>query len=201
MPFQITVHACAKVVPGTVLDEGASISLIPSTTWQDLGSPPLGPVTQNLLPFDRGAYPSLGVLPRFPITLGSKTICIDVLVTQGALYFNLLLGRDYVYAMGALVSSLFRVVCFPRDGRIVTIDQLSFFSPPVPPMQLSSPPGFYPPVVSAPPQINYVATYLVPVSSDAAIIHSVLGALVSDFRDVVLPLGVALLEAPTSCSL
>ena len=39
MPFQITVHACAQAVPGTVLDEGASVSLMPYTTWKALGSP------------------------------------------------------------------------------------------------------------------------------------------------------------------
>jgi len=200
MPFQITVHPCAKAVPGIVLDEGASVSLMPYTTWQALGYPQLRPVTQNLLAFDGGACPSLGVLLKFPITLGGKTIYIDVLVTQGVLDFSLLLGHDYVYAMGALVSSLFHVVCFPHDGRIVTIDQLSFFRPPVPPAPLSSPPSFYPPVVSALPQINYVTTYPVPVSSDVAVVHSVLGALRLDFRDVVLPLGEALLEAPTSCS-
>ena len=76
--------------------------------------------------FDGGACPSLGVLSKFPITLGGKAVYIDVLVTQGILDFSLLLGRDYVYAMGALISSLFRVVCFPHDGRIVTIDQVSF---------------------------------------------------------------------------
>ena len=159
------------------------------------------PVAPNLTAFDGGTSQPLGILPKFPITLGRKTVYIDVSVTQGALDFSLLLGRDYVYAMGALVSSLFRVVCFPHDGRIVIIDQLSFIRPRVPPAQLSSPPGFHPSVVSAPPQINYVATYPVPVSSDATVVHSVLGALGPDFRDVVLPPGVALLEAPTSCSL
>ncbi|CAA3032930.1 Hypothetical predicted protein [Olea europaea subsp. europaea] len=151
VPFQITVRACAKAVPGTILDEGACVSLMSSITRQALGSPYLGPVTQNLLAFDRGACPSLGVLPKFPITLGGKTIYIDVLVTQGALDFSLLLGHEYVYAMGALVSSLFHVVFFPHNRRIVIIYQLSFFSPPVPPTQFSSPPDFYPPIVSAPP--------------------------------------------------
>jgi len=195
------VHAYAKTVPGTVLDEGASVSLMPSPTWQALGSPQLVSVAQNLTTFDGGTTQPLGILPKFPITLGGKTVYIDVLVTQGALDFSLLLGRDYVYAMGAFISSLFRVICFPHDGRIVIIDQLSFFSPPVPPAQLSSPPGFYPPVVSTPSQVNYVATYLVLVSSDHAVVHSVLGALGPDFQDVVLPPRVALLEALTSCSL
>ena len=60
------------------------------------------------------------------ITLGWKTICIDVMVVQGHLYFSMLLGCDYVYAMKVVVSTLFRVMYFPHDGKIVTIDQLSF---------------------------------------------------------------------------
>ena len=51
------------------------------------------------------------------------------MVVQGSFDFNLLLGRDYVYAMKAVVSTLFRVMHFPHDGKIVTIDQLSFVTP------------------------------------------------------------------------
>ena len=122
------------------------------------------------------------------------------MVVSGPLDFNLFLGRGYTYAMGALVSSLFRVVCFPHEGRIVTIDQLSFFGPNVATGLPSSLPGFYPPVVSSPPQVNYVATYPVPVLSDSAIVHQVLGELGPDFRDVFLPSNVELLEAMTSYS-
>jgi hypothetical protein len=43
--------------------------------------------------------------------------------------FTLLLGRDYVYAMKDIVSTLFRVISFPHNGKIVTIDQLSFVGP------------------------------------------------------------------------
>lgn len=82
--------------------------------------------------FDEEPFQPLGILPKFPVTLGGKTIYIDVMVVQGV-NFSLLLGGDYIYAMGALVSSLFRVVCFPHEGRMVTIDQLLFVSPLVPP--------------------------------------------------------------------
>ena len=51
------------------------------------------------------------------------------MVVQGPLDFNLLLGRDYVYAMKDVVSTLFRVMYFPHDGKIVTIYQLSFVTP------------------------------------------------------------------------
>ena len=51
------------------------------------------------------------------------------MVVQGPLDFNLLLGRDYVYAMKVSFSTLFRVIHFPHDGNMVTIDHLSFVTP------------------------------------------------------------------------
>jgi len=100
VPFQITVHAYDKAVPGTILDEGASVSLMPSTTWQALGSPQLVPVAQHLLAFGGGTSLPLGILPNFPTTLGGKTIYIDVIIVQGALDFSLLLGHEYVMPWG-----------------------------------------------------------------------------------------------------
>jgi hypothetical protein len=70
------------------------------------------------------SYLPLGTLPQFPVTLGGKTVFIDVMVVQDPLNFSLLLGWDYVYAMKAIMSTLFRVISFPHDGRVVTIDQL-----------------------------------------------------------------------------
>ena len=123
----------------------------------------------------------LWILPRLPVTLGGKTIHMDVMVVPGPLDFNLLLGHDYTYAMGALVSSIFRVVCFPHEGRIVTIDQLSFFGTDVAVGPPSSLLGFYPPIVSTPLQVNYVATYPMPILGDSVVVHQVLGALGPDF--------------------
>ena len=77
----------------------------------------------------------------------------------------------------------------------MTIDQLSFFGPDVAASPPSSLPGLYPPVVSSPPQVNYVATYPMPAFSDSVIVHRVLGALGPDFQNVVLPSGAKLLEA------
>ena len=171
VPFEITIQEFNVVVRNTIIDEGASVSVLSSTTWQAFGSPPLAPVTQNLLTFNRRTSQPLGILPRLPVTLGGKTVHMDVMVVPGPLDFNLLLGRDYTYAMGALVSSLFRVACFPHEGRIVTIDQLSFFGPDMAAGPPSSPPSFYPPIVSTPPQVNYVATHPMFVISDSEVVH------------------------------
>ena len=51
------------------------------------------------------------------------------MVVQGPLYFNLLLGRDYLYAMRDVVSTLFQVMYFPHDWKIVTVYQLYFVKP------------------------------------------------------------------------
>ena len=52
---------------------------------------------------------------------------MNVMVVRGPLDYNLLFGRDYIYSMGAIVSSLFRVTYFLHEGRVVNIvDQLLF---------------------------------------------------------------------------
>jgi hypothetical protein len=129
IPFQITVQVCGRDVPQTLIDEGSSVSILSSIAWQALGCPPLALVTQNLLAFNRRTSQPLGTLPQFPVTLGGKTVFIDVMVVQDPLDFSLLLGQDYVYAMKSIVSTLFRVIYFPHDGRVVTVDQLSFIDP------------------------------------------------------------------------
>ena len=52
-------------------------------------------------------------------------------MVDAPLDYNLLLGRNWMYSMQAVASSLFHVVCFPFNGKIVTIDQTSFKNPSV----------------------------------------------------------------------
>ena len=40
--------------------------------------------------------------------------------------YNLLLGRSWTYVVQAIPSSIFWVLVFPRNGKIVSVDQLSF---------------------------------------------------------------------------
>jgi hypothetical protein len=133
---------------------------------QALGYPYLVSVTQTLFSFNRRTSHPLGILPRFPVTLGGKTVFIDIIVVQDPLYFDLLLGHDYVYAMKAIVSTLFRVIYFPHDGRIVTIDQLLFVGPDLTINSMNSLNGSYMQSVSPLPQVNYVALSPMPFVVD-----------------------------------
>jgi hypothetical protein len=51
---------------------------------------------------------------------------VEVDVVDAPLDYNLLLGHNWTYAMVIVVSSIFHMLCFPHQGKIVTIDQLSF---------------------------------------------------------------------------
>jgi len=128
------------------------------------------------------------------------------MVVLGPLDYNLLLGHDYVYNMGTIVSTQFRVICFLHEGRIVTVDQISFPNPNMAYSEPSSLSGTFVPMVSSPPWVNYVATHSMPTSMDDQfhdVVHYVLGALEPDlsndpFHNIVLPSDENLLEVMTS---
>ena len=92
VPFQISVQVSAKRILRTIVDEGDFVSILSSTTWKAIGSPQLVPTNDHILHFNRRTTAPLGILPHLPITLGGNTMCIDVMVVQGPLDFNLLLG-------------------------------------------------------------------------------------------------------------
>ena len=73
------------VMAGTIIDEGASVSILSSIAWKALGSPALLPEMRNLSGFDKGTSQPLGILPNVPITLKGKTVQMNVMVVQGPL--------------------------------------------------------------------------------------------------------------------
>ena len=117
--------------------------------------------SHELFYFDRCPSEILGILPQFPISLGGKIVYVDVIVVQGPLDFNMLLERDYVYAMNFVVSMLFRVIHFPHNGSIVTIDQLASDNHHPNSALFQTTPLYVPRVRvdSTSPRVNYVESY------------------------------------------
>jgi hypothetical protein len=97
--------------------------------WQKIGSPELVPSTITLRAYDGRPTSSAGLCQNVPIELGGKTILIDIEVIDAQLDYNILFGRNYMYAMKAVASSVFRTMMFPHNGKIVTIDQLTHYEP------------------------------------------------------------------------
>jgi hypothetical protein len=53
---------------------------------------------------------------------------VEVEVFDAPLDYNLLLGRSWINSMRVVVSTLFHVVRFPHQGKVITVDQLAFFN-------------------------------------------------------------------------
>ena len=92
--------------------------------------------------------------------MGGKTVLVDFMVIEDPVDFNMLLGRDYVYAMQAVVSTFFRVMYFNHGEEIVTIDQLDFLDPSPDPTRDEVFPLLIPSVSidTTSPHVSYVAS-------------------------------------------
>jgi hypothetical protein len=78
--------------------------------------------------FNGSRFQPYGVLPSLPITLEGKMVNVEVDVFDAPLDYNLLLGSSWIDSMRIVVSTLFWIVRFPHQGKVVTVDQLAFFN-------------------------------------------------------------------------
>ena len=51
---------------------------------------------------------------------------VEVEVIDAPLDYNFLLGLSWTYAMCTIAMAVLQVVIFPHEGKLVTVDQLSF---------------------------------------------------------------------------
>lgn len=124
--FHIIVHIFHWNIHRTLVDEITSTCVMSVSCWKALGSLALAMSNMNLQDFDRHNFVPKGVLPKFPIELGGKIVYVYVEVVDTSLDYNLLLGYSWFYAMTTIVLYGFHLLCFPREGKIVTIDQLDY---------------------------------------------------------------------------
>ena len=79
--------------------------------------------------FDGHLFTPHGILGAFPIELGGKIVIVDIEVVNAPLDYNLLLGLSWFYPMRVVTSTFYRLVYFPHQGKIVSIDQLDYCTP------------------------------------------------------------------------
>ena len=111
-----------------VLDEGASTSVLSLSCWKALGSPEIVTSPTTLKAFDGRGFQTHGLISSLAVELRGKTISIQVEVVDSPLDYNLLLERNWFYAMTAVASKVFLTIQFLHLGRIITIDQHYFYT-------------------------------------------------------------------------
>ena len=97
--------------------------------WKKLRSPTLQPSTTTLHAYDGYPTKSQGILLHVPISLASNMVLIDIEVFNAQLDYNLLLGRSYMYSMRVVASTFFHLMMFLHDGKIMTVNQLTYHDP------------------------------------------------------------------------
>jgi hypothetical protein len=118
----MTVHQC-------IIDEGASTCIMSKVVWKKHGSPELVPSTIILRAYDGRPSSPKGLFQNVPIELGGKAILIDIEFIDAPLDYNILFGCSYMYAMKAVSSYVLRMMMFPHNRKIITIDQLTHYEP------------------------------------------------------------------------
>ena len=114
LDFQIITNVVKNKVFRTILDEGASTSVLTLSCWKAIGSPELVTSPMTLKAFNGRCFQTHGLIPALLVELGVKVVSIQVEVVDAPLDYNLLLGRNWFYAMTAVASIVFRTVQFPH---------------------------------------------------------------------------------------
>ena len=60
------------------MDEGALTCVMYLSCWKALGSPEIMPSQSMLKAFDGHVFKLHGIVPSFPVTLGGKTVTVEV---------------------------------------------------------------------------------------------------------------------------
>ena len=122
MAFQIKSTYRKTNIFRKVIDEGASTCVMSMSCWKAIRSPSVVPSPTLLMAFDGHSHRLHGIIPAFPICVGEKVINIEVEIIDANIDYNLLLRRNWIYEKDAIVSSLFHILYFPHEVRIVRID-------------------------------------------------------------------------------
>ena len=93
-----------------VLYEGASTSILSLSCWKALGSLKLVTSPMTLKAFYRQDFQPHGLISALAVKLGGKKNSIQVEVVDAPLDYNLLLGRNWFYAMTVVTSTVSQTV-------------------------------------------------------------------------------------------
>ena len=107
MSLLVHVECLNNTIKHTLIDEGTTSFMMYLAYWKGLGSPTLSKSGTMLTEFDGRYCRSHGIISSLEVQLGGNTVVIEVEVVDATLNYNILLGRNWIYNMQAVTSSLF----------------------------------------------------------------------------------------------
>ena len=86
LSFQIATKIAGKTIHRTVLDEGASTSVMSLSCWRAIGSLEVNFSPTTLEAFDGHGFQPYGLLPAIHVELGDKSVSIHIEVIDATTY-------------------------------------------------------------------------------------------------------------------
>jgi len=112
-----------------VINEGETTWIMSFSCWKSIGSLQLTKSQTILKDFDGRFFKPNVILTSLSIEMGGKIVSVEFKLVNSMLDYNLLLGHTWFYAMKAITSTIFHIICFPHQGNIVTIDPFDYCTP------------------------------------------------------------------------
>ena len=112
-PLYIKAHVNGKPIYKVLIDGGAMLNVMPYTMVNKLGKSckDLKETNMTMSNFTRGSTPALGFLITEPI-VGSRTTNTIFFVVDAKTGYNILLGRERMYANQCVPSTLYQELQF-----------------------------------------------------------------------------------------
>jgi hypothetical protein len=130
LTFQIQDMVHGKNIHHTVLNEESSTRVMYLSCWRDIGSLDLNLYPTTLKKFYGCGFQPYGLLKYFIVELrGSFVSNIDIKVVDMHMDYNLFPSHSWLYAMNLITSSVFCILQFPNQGKIVVVDQIDYCTP------------------------------------------------------------------------
>eukprot|EP01018_Ginkgo_biloba_P012736 Gb_04591 [translate_table: standard] len=96
---KVPIRIFNKIIRKTIVDGGSSVNVIPSSTWEQLGKPPMNPTYYSIKLANQSKIRPIGVLQNVPVTVEGITVSQEfamVEMTTDTTYATLI-GRPWLY--------------------------------------------------------------------------------------------------------
>eukprot|EP01018_Ginkgo_biloba_P003674 Gb_03372 [translate_table: standard] len=79
---KVPMHIFNKIIRKTIVDGGSSVNVIPSSTWEQLGKPPMNPTYYSIKLANQSKIRPTGVLQNVPETVEGITVSQEFAVVE-----------------------------------------------------------------------------------------------------------------------
>eukprot|EP01018_Ginkgo_biloba_P006599 Gb_30170 [translate_table: standard] len=124
---KVPMHIFNKIICKIIVDSGSSVNVIPSSTCEQLGKPPMNPAYYSIKLANQSKIRSIGVLQNVPVTVEGITVSQEFAVVEmnTNTTYATLIGRPLLYDTRAIQDWGDRTFTLRGKGKTIRFPLLS----------------------------------------------------------------------------